>query len=96
MDTQEKIAELKALRDSLKDGVSDQLAKAEALDTAILVLEGTLETQAIELENKYKATIDTLKEEKEAVIAEKEILIQEKEDLQEQIDSVVNENIETV
>lgn len=95
MDTQEKIAELKALRDSLKDAVADQISKADALDTAILVLEGTLETQAIELENKYKTTIDTLKEEKESVIAEKEILIQEKEDLQEQIDSVVNENIET-
>jgi len=84
MDTQEKIAELRALRDTLKDGVANQISKADALDTAIAVLEGTLVTQATALEEKYKGEIETLK-------SEKAVLEVSKGELQAELSSLNNQ-----
>lgn len=92
MDTQEKIAELRALRDSLKDGVADQISKADALDTAIAVLEGTLVTQATALEEKYKGEIETLKNEKGILEVSKTELQAEITSLTDQV-VVLNEQV---
>lgn len=63
MDTQEIINKMKAWSRNQKEF-------AELADSAAAALEGTLQTQAIELENRYRDEIDRLREQVEGLIPE--------------------------
>jgi polyhydroxyalkanoate synthesis regulator phasin len=60
MDTQLAITTLQDLLTIKQGELTDAQAKIDALTIAISQLQGTLQTQATELEKKYQSTIDDL------------------------------------
>lgn len=75
MDTQQTLTLLKSWKKTIDD-------RSESLGIAIGVLENTLHTQSVELEETYKAKIDEKTETIEALNDEKEILLDRIDELE--------------
>lgn len=84
MDTQSAVQTLQAIKATIQGNLSGLQSQSEALDVAIAVLLGTLETQAAALEAKYQNTIDDLTSERDLLTDDKNALIGEVDRLQKQ------------
>jgi pectate lyase len=74
MDTQQTKDTLVTLKTSIDNQIIGFTAQSEALAVAIQIIDGTLETQALELKAQYDSRIATLETEKANLLVQKETL----------------------
>ena len=84
-DTQEVKNTLVALKSTIDSEITGKVAQSGALQIALDLIENRLQTQSIELENKYKEQINTLQTENDSLATEKEAIKAQKETLEAQL-----------